>query len=183
MCKYVSFLFVHMILYAQEYINIQLTLIYNLFNSWEKYEKQIMEEERHKLEGDNAKEATIDEEELMMQIYMRILEKSCATNEAFDGIFLKDDDDDEGEDVLAAISSQLEEDIQSILLSKKEAAKIEKRKIEMEKERMKVIEKEEKRRTKTMTKEEKERIKAFKKVQCLKRKLEKRRKKLNESDD
>lgn len=143
-----------------------------------------MEEERHKLEGDDAKEATIDEEELMMQIYMRILEKSCATNEAFDGIFLKDDDDDdEGEDVLAAISSQLEEDIQSILLSKKEAAKIEKRKSEMEKERMKATEKEEKQRTKTMKKEEKERIRAFKKVQCLKRKLEKRRKKLNESDD
>ena len=166
--------------------------IYNLHSlqplySWEKYEKQIMEEERHKLGGDNAKEATIDEEELMMQIYMRILEKSCATNEAFDGIFLKDDDDDEGEDegedVLAAISSQLEEDIRSILLSKKEAAKIERRKSEMEKERMKAIEKEEKRRTKTMKKEEKERIKAFKKVQCLKRKLEKRRKKLNESDD
>ena len=130
-----------------------------------------MEEERHKLEGDNAIKATIDEEELMMQIYMRILEKSCATNEAFDGIFLKDndDDDDEGEDVLAAISSQLEEDIQSILLSKKEAAKIEKRKSEIEQERMKAI--------------EKERIKAFKKVQCLKRKLEKRRKKLNEGDD
>ena len=153
--------------------------------SWEKYEKQIMEEERHKLEGDNAIKATIDEEELMMQIYMRILEKSCATNEAFDGIFLKDndDDDDEGEDVLAAISSQLEEDIQSILLSKKEAAKIEKRKSEIEQERMKAIEKEEKQRTKTMKKEEKERIKAFKKVQCLKRKLEKRRKKLNEGDD
>ena len=153
--------------------------------SWEKYEKQIMEEERHKLEGDNAKEATIDEEELMMQIYMRILEKSCATNAAFDGIFLKDNDDDddnEGEDVLAAISSQLEEDIQSILLSKKEAAKIEKRKSQMEKE-MKAIEKEEKQRTKTMKKEEKERIKAFKKVQCLKRKLEKRRKKLNEGDE
>ena len=120
----------------------------------------------------------------MMQIYMRILEKSCATNEAFDGIFLKDnDDDDEGEDVLAAISSQLEEDIQSILLSKKEAAKIEKRKSEIEQERMKAIEKEEKQRTKTMKKEEKERIKASKKVQCLKRKLEKRRKKLNEGDE
>ena len=76
------------------------------------------------------------------------------SNEAFDGIFLKDndDDDDEGEDVLAAISSQLEEDIQSILLSKKEAAKIEKRKSEMEKERIKALEK--RRRSKELRLEE-----------------------------
>ena len=53
----------------------------------------------------------------------------------------------------------------------------------MEKERIKALEKEEKQRTKTMKKEEKERIKAFKKVQCLKRKLEKRRTKFNEGDD
>ena len=135
---------------------------------WEKYEAQIVEQEIRKAEAEtdrgpengeqNAKpkkSKPIDEEELMMRIYMRILEKSCATNQAFDGIFLKDNGEDDED--LAAISSQLEEDIHSILLSPDEAEKVMKRRGKIEKKRMKAREKEEK----------------------LKRKLEKRRNKLD----
>ena len=135
---------------------------------WYKYESQIMEEERTKASEENR---TIDDEELMMQIYMRILEKSCATNEAFDGLFLKEDERKEGEDELTAISTQLESDIQSILLDKKEKSNVIKQRNKIEKNRIKSIKK-----------EEKERIKGMKKIEKLKKKLEKRRRKQHDHE-
>ncbi|KAL7528756.1 hypothetical protein ACHAXR_002613 [Thalassiosira sp. AJA248-18] len=147
---------------------------------WEKYEAKIMEEERTKAVGVNEKAAgrdhdensnnlpnNVNEEDLMMRIYMRILEKSCATNAAFDGLFLKEDKNgDEDDDPLAAISSQLEKDIHSILLSPKEADKVMKRRDKIEKRKSKALEKEETQRVKVLEKEDK-----------LKRKLERRRRK------
>jgi len=132
-----------------------------------KYETQIMEEEKAKADAEGR---TTDDEDILMQIYMRIIEKSCATNAAFDGLFLKEDDniDDDGEDnELIAISNQLETDIQSILLDKKE-----------NKQLIKSIKKDEKEKKKV----EKERIKSIKKFDKLKRKLEKRRRKQHEHD-
>lgn len=145
---------------------------------WGKYEAQIIEQELSKASVENAikqhKDKSnnsnmpngIDEEELMMRIYMRILEKSCATNQAFDSVFLKEDGEDE--ESLALISSRLEEDIYSILLSPKEADEVMKRRNKVEKRKAKIIEKEEKQRLKAVEKEAK-----------LKRKLEKRMRKLS----
>ena len=130
-----------------------------------KYETQIMEEEKAKADAEGR---TTDDEDILMQIYMRIIEKSCATNAAFDGLFLKDDNNnEEGDDELIAISNQLESDIQSILLDKKE-----------NKQLIKSIKKDEKEKKKV----EKERIKSIKKFDKLKRKLEKRRRKQHEHD-
>ena len=125
-----------------------------------------MEEEKAKADAEGR---TTDDEDILMQIYMRIIEKSCATNAAFDGLFLKDDDnvDDDGEDELRQISNQLEVDIQSILLDKKE-----------NKQLIKSIKKDEKEKKKV----EKERVKSIKKFDKLKRKLEKRRRKQHEHD-
>ena len=124
-----------------------------------------MEEEKAKADAEGR---TTDDEDILMQIYMRIIEKSCATNAAFDGLFLKDDNNnEEGDDELIAISNQLESDIQSILLDKKE-----------NKQLVKSIKKDEKEKKKV----EKERIKSIKKFDKLKRKLEKRRRKQHEND-
>jgi len=161
---------------------------------WEKYEAQIMEQEQERAReeankkrgrgdnSDNDEETTIniDEEEVMMRIYMRILEKSCATNQAFDAVFLNnksngnnaeggDNNNEEEEEYLASISSRLENDINSILLSPEDAERVTKRRQKLEKKRTRAMEKEEKMRRKTKEKEEK-----------LKKKLEKRMAKLHQ---
>lgn len=153
---------------------------------WEKYETQIMEQEKRKANENNSPN-DINEEEVMMRIYMRILEKSCATNQAFDGMFLKDGNG-EGEDDLAAISSQLQQDIQSILLSEKEAEKVMRRRNKIEKDKVRAIEKEEKERAKAVEKEQKRKRKLEtrmrkRKEEKLKRKLEKRMKRLSIADE
>ena len=96
---------------------------------WDKYEAQIVEEEcvRELETGDNK--CRIDEEALASRIYLRILERSCATNEAFDRRLLHsdnhDDDDDceldDGDDGFATISTKLENDVREILLNRKGA--------------------------------------------------------------
>ena len=160
---------------------------------WEKYEKQIMDEERVRYE-DNPNNAIMNEEELMMQIYMRILEKSCATNEAFDGIFLKDgngrnndnnnnEEEEEDDDELSRISSQLEADIQSILLDKKDQKSVMKQRQKKAREQIKIAKKQEKGRIKTIKEEEKEHIKFRKREEKLMEKLEKRRRKQHDRED
>ena len=127
-----------------------------------------MEQERRRAEG--AEDGfVLDEEDLMMRIYMRILEKSCATNQAFDAIFLNnkeggEGDETEDEEDLAAISSRLEEDIRSILLSPEDAEKVVKRRDKMEKKKTKAAEKEEKRKRKAVEREEKLREKLGKRM-------------------
>ena len=95
---------------------------------WNKYEAQIVAEEcTQALEGKKTKQRTSKEETLTMRIYLRILERSCATNQAFDDLFLKEGSDDRDIDDLEAIAEKLEHDVRSILLRPKESAKAEKR--------------------------------------------------------
>jgi len=109
---------------------------------WAKYESQIIREQKER-----GKE--LDEDELMMETYMRILEKSCSTNEAVDNLFLKDEGDIDGGDIsLASIASQLEKDVRAILLSPSEITKAEKTEKKLEKKQLKEREKEEKMRRK-----------------------------------
>ena len=114
---------------------------------WDKYEAQIVEEEcAHELKGQK-----IDEDALATRIYMRILERSCATNEAFDRMFLqpandgsgsgKNEDDTAAEELtgdLDSIAARLERDVREILLEPKLAKKAEKRIQKAEKERAKI---------------------------------------------
>lgn len=89
---------------------------------WDKYEAQIVEEECvEELKG------AIDEEALTTRIYLRILERSCATNKAFDQMFLQNatEHSDELAD-LAAIANMLESDVRDILLQPKKAKKLDK---------------------------------------------------------
>ncbi|KAL7491243.1 hypothetical protein ACHAWT_001430 [Skeletonema menzelii] len=117
---------------------------------WAKYESQIISEQM-----DRGKE--LGEDELMMQTYMRILEKSCSTNQAVDNLFLKDEGASiDGDDIsLASIASQLEKDVRAILLSPKEISKVEKTEKRLEKKQLKEREKEEKMRREADRKEEK----------------------------
>lgn len=133
---------------------------------WAKYESQIVREQRER-----GREP-LDEDELMMQTYMRILEKSCSTNEAVDNLFLKDDEDIDGVDIsLASIASQLEQDVRAILLSPSEITKAEKTRKKLEKKQLKEREKEEKKQLKQREKYEKMRRKVVRKKEKRKRRL------------
>ena len=81
---------------------------------------------------------------------LRILERSCTTNQVFDQLFLKQDDGGD-EDDLAEISSKLEDDVRLILLRPNERAIVE-RKIQKDK---KHLEREIKKRKKMVGKIEK----------------------------
>ena len=116
---------------------------------WAKYESQIIKEQ-------NGRGKQLDEDELMMQTYMRILEKSCSTNQAVDNLFLKEEyNDDDGDISLESIASQLEHDVRAILLSPKELTKAEKTEKKLEKKQLKEREKDEKMQRKADRKEEK----------------------------
>lgn len=127
--------------------------------SWEelykKYEAQIVEEvcsdewtnqlpSSCSADDDDDDSKTDDEEadDLTMRIYLRILERSCSTNQAFDALFLTDDDDDD--DYLSDIASKLERDVRFLLLSSNNQEKAE----EFEKELQKAEEKESKKKRK-----------------------------------
>ncbi|KAL3770433.1 hypothetical protein ACHAWO_009513 [Cyclotella atomus] len=119
---------------------------------WAKYETQIIREAREK-----GRE--LDEDEIMMQTYMRILERSCATNAMFDNLFLKSGDSaasNARDDIdLESIAMQLERDVRAILLSPRDISKAEKREEKLEKKKEKVREKEEKLQRKEEKKKEK----------------------------
>lgn len=117
---------------------------------WAKYETQIIKEQKER-----GKE--LDEDELMMQTYMRILEKSCSTNQAVDNLFLKEEGDDADGDIsLESIASQLECDVRKILLSPSEITKAEKTEKKLEKKQRKEREQEEKIQRKAGREEEKQ---------------------------
>jgi len=88
---------------------------------YQKYEAQIVREERAKVFQQGEKKKIKRDEQFTMRIYIRILERSCETNQAFDSLFLKDKEDTS--DYLADISSQLENDVRSVLLGPKENEK------------------------------------------------------------
>ncbi|CAJ1922518.1 unnamed protein product [Cylindrotheca closterium] len=109
--------------------------------SWEelykKYEAQIVEEEcNSELNGNQS-----DDEDLTMRIYLRILEKSCSTNQAFDSMFLNEEEDDEDSGYLDSVATKLEDDVRYILLPPNERAKAKKVKRQMEKAEEKMAEK------------------------------------------
>lgn len=158
---------------------------------WEKYEGQIVEEECTDVlqleDGSWSGSCRLleeeDQETLTMRIYLRILERSCATNQAFDSLFLKKKKGEDSTDAnteLDAIAAQLEEDVRSILLSSKESEIVQETVEKIEKEQMKEQEKEEKRQRKTQEKKVKEQSKSEKKQLKLLRKEEKERKKQKE---
>lgn len=137
--------------------------------SWEeifkKYEAQIVEEVcTNELKRPSDKDLT-------MQIYLRILERSCSTNQAFDSLFLKEEDEDDS-DYLDAIADKLENDVRFLLLSSNNRAKAE----QVEKDLQKAEEKEEKKLLKMEKKELKRRQKAVRKT------LRQRRLKEEEAD-
>jgi hypothetical protein len=122
--------------------------------SWEeifkKYEAQIVEE----VCTNELKRPS--DEDLTMQIYLRILERSCSTNQAFDALFLKEEDEDDS-DYLDAVADKLENDVRFLLLSSNARAQAEK----VEQEIQKYEEKEEKKQLKMDKKELKRRQKAL----------------------
>jgi hypothetical protein len=107
---------------------------------WDKYEAQIVEEECES-EIKQGKKCLLDRDALMQRIYLRILEKSCATNQAFDKMFLNEKKatipvstssvTDMGE--LASIASQLETDVREILLPPEDRKKLAKIDVKIEK--------------------------------------------------
>jgi hypothetical protein len=118
---------------------------------WSKYEAQIVREEcveelltssssssedydddtKKQNDKKKSKEQKFHEKDLTMRIYLRILEKSCATNQAFDAMFLTNttttattNNNNTEVDVLSQMGQQLEQDVRDILLGPKESAKI-----------------------------------------------------------
>ena len=133
---------------------------------WAKYEGQILKEhhaEKKKKKKTGGRIKELDEDELMMQTYMRILERSCSTNQSFDKLFLPDKEggngggEGNGGISLASIASQLDYDVRTILLSPSEISKVEKKVKKMEKKQLKEREKEEKKQRKADRKKEKRR--------------------------
>ena len=98
---------------------------------WDKYEAQIVQEECDS-ELKQGKKCLLDREALMQRIYMRILERSCSTNQAFDRMFLtknkisalapRTSASELGD--LRAIANQLDNDVREILLKPRERKKI-----------------------------------------------------------
>ena len=87
--------------------------------SWEeelykKYEAQIVEEACNSELNNNP-----SEENLTMRIHLRMLEKSCSTNQAFDAMLLTDEDHDDSE-YLDSVARKLEEDVRFLLLPHEE---------------------------------------------------------------
>lgn len=119
---------------------------------WNKYEAQIVAEECSE-ELDSLGAATnatattatatppksnkrmLDEEELTSRIYLRILERSCATNQAFDDMFLKGKNGEDSD--LAEIASKLDNGVREILLRPQENARAIKITQQMDKQREK----------------------------------------------
>jgi hypothetical protein len=144
---------------------------------WSKYEAQIVREEcAHVLESDDTnkkKKKEFQDQDLTMRIYLRILEKSCATNQAFDQMFLTTSNSTDELDALSQVGLQLEQDVREILLGPKETAKITKMEAKRDKKETKEREKEQEELEKMALKEQKEQDKAEKKRR---KELEKHRK-------
>ncbi|KAL7567912.1 hypothetical protein ACA910_019626 [Epithemia clementina (nom. ined.)] len=143
---------------------------------WDKYEAEIVAEECVLEIKTGRAFCRVDELTLADRIYLRILERSCATNQAFDKLLLKnynkntynnskraykddenddmDDDDiddeedeDDGVDHLLLISTKLENDVREILLNNRNEG--------ANKDHQRALEKEAKKRKKMERKEAK----------------------------
>jgi hypothetical protein len=150
--------------------------------TWEeiysKYEAQIVQEEceavlqkysdkdeqTQQRKAQKKMKSLKDDEDLTMSIYTRILEKSCATNQAFDKMFLQTSDaPEEEDDVFNRIAQQLDQDVRDILLGPKGADKEVKKRADQERKEIKAQRKEESTLEKQLHKEVKQREKEEKK--------------------
>ena len=138
---------------------------------WQKYEGQIVQEEcSDELNSDNKEQRRPwrikkqSPENLTMRIYLRILERSCVTNEAFDSLFLNDDNEEDDDDryYLTEIASQLDNDVREVLLNPKESAEVVRQQTKAQKEQQKAARKEENKLGKAEKKEQRESKKAKK---------------------
>ena len=118
---------------------------------WSKYERQITKEYEEKGQE-------LNEDDLMMMTYMRILERSCSTNQTVDSMFLREDAEEYDRIDLDSIAYQLERDVRAILLSQRDFSKAEKQ-----------VNKEVKRRRKEQKREDKMQFKLEKKMEKQKR--------------
>jgi hypothetical protein len=135
---------------------------------WQKYEEQIVQEECAAARNGTrsaAKRSTQDAEGLSMRIYLRILERSCATNQAFDSLFLKESAASMKSENLTSMATQLDQDVRAILLRPKDGVKA-RRKIEKAQKKQQVEkEKEQQAEDKLKSKLQKERARAEDKQQ------------------
>lgn len=154
---------------------------------WDKYEAQIVQEECAS-ELQQGKMCLLDREALTRRIYLRILERSCATNQAFDRMFLSknkptfgihsknaNNKDNELGD-LSTIASQLDHDVREILLRPDERKKIvkstkraEKVRVKAERKAAEEKEKASEKASKLKLKEEKREQKKYERLEKLKR--------------
>lgn len=150
---------------------------------WSKYEAQIVEEECNAALNSTASSSDgthlssskpLKEKDLTMRIYLRILEKSTATNKAFDQMFLNNSTDtttakatqkkktkgNSEMNQLQQMGQQLDKDVKTILLGPKDSAKALKKAAKLEiqqaKARIKEQEKEQKRQEKLEKSRQKE---------------------------
>ena len=144
---------------------------------WSKYEAQIVQEaceeelDEDGKDSDKKKQKRFNEEDLTMRIYLRILEKSCATNQAFDQMFLHSNKnssqnkqhENDNMNALAQMGAQLEQDVRELLLPPKESAKVEKKIVKLAEKQLKEKLKEEFEQEKQVLKEQKRQLKEEKK--------------------
>jgi hypothetical protein len=137
---------------------------------WSKYEAQIVREEcAEELETSSSsnkkkkKTKEFQDQDLTMRIYLRILEKSCATNQAFDQMFLTTSDNTDELDGLSQVGQQLEQDVREILLGPKESAKVIKKVAKRDKKETKEREKEQEELEKMALQQQEQQEKAEKK--------------------
>jgi len=105
---------------------------------------------------------------LTRRIYTRILERSCATNEAFDRMFLNKSQQQQSKPIsgelgdLATIANQLDHDVRDLLLRPEERKKMWKTQLKAEKERAKTEEKAVEEAEKVKKEKTKKRLKVLK---------------------
>uniref|UniRef100_A0A7S3P3N9 Uncharacterized protein n=2 Tax=Amphora coffeiformis TaxID=265554 RepID=A0A7S3P3N9_9STRA len=134
---------------------------------WDKYEAQIVQEECNS-ELKQGKKCLLDREALTRRIYTRILERSCATNEAFDRMFLNKSQQQQSKPIsgelgdLATIANQLDHDVRDLLLRPEERKKMWKTQLKAEKERAKTEEKAVEEAEKVKKEKTKKRLKVLK---------------------
>ena len=152
---------------------------------WSKYEAQIVAEEcEHELDESKSPKKKFNEKDLTMRIYMRILEKSCATNKAFDQMFYDTDIDNYDEqDSLERMGQQLEQDVREVLLGPKESAKVEKKAAKRQEKELKAQLKDQHKQEKLTEKEHKRQLKAEKKREKALAKKGKARAPIDDDDD
>ena len=160
---------------------------------WNKYEAQIVQEEcqaamQHEEQQQEQQQSSSvssskpkdvspqtpqssEDDSLTMRIYLRILQKSCATNAAFDSLFLRNTTTATQDKVdLVAMGQKLERDVQEILLDPRQNARMRRQQAQTAKRDAKARAKEARLLAKLERKEEKARQKQQRKLEKQQRK-------------